>query len=212
MRTLVALREHRGGWRGRRLTPGAGAQARPGQPVRWPSPGRGVGGVADLAALIVAIALGSWLVYSTPWLWQVRLRPVLSVWPMVGFLFAGGVLGSVMTAGPGWASPVPLGRARPLLLIALASVAIGTLIFRTYWCASLHPDRRRRLARRGLRSAVREGRRRPWAESMVVVSAEKETVDQLAVCPTCPRGERARPWVRGRGSSHSPAPPRWWWT
>jgi lipopolysaccharide/colanic/teichoic acid biosynthesis glycosyltransferase len=141
------------------------------------------GGMADLAALVVAIALGSWLVYSTPWLWQVRLGPVLSVWPMVGFLLAGGVLGSVMTARPGVGVPRPsYGRATTIALIALASVAIGTLIFRTYWSRAFIPIvvgvwLGAAFAHRFVR------RRRPWAESMVVVSAEKETVDQLAVAP-----------------------------
>ena len=141
------------------------------------------GGMADVAALILAIGIGSLLVYGTPWLWQVRLGPGNSVWPMVGFLFAGGVLGSVMTARPGASVPRPsYGRATTIAVIGLASVAIGTLIFRTYWSRAFIPIvvgvwLGAAFAHRFVR------RRRPWAESMVVVSAEKETVDQLAVAP-----------------------------
>ncbi len=140
-------------------------------------------GVADLIALIAAIGLGSLLVYNTPWLWQVRLGPEDSVWPMVGFLLAGGVIGSVMTARPGVGVPRPsYGRATTIALIAMASVAVGTLLFRTYWSRAFIPVvvgvwLGASFAHRFVR------RRRPWTESMVVVSAEKETVDQLAVAP-----------------------------
>ena len=141
------------------------------------------GGVADLAALILAIGLGSLLVYSTPWLWQVRLGP--------GELRVahGGLslrrrrpwLGDDGAAWGGRPRP-SYGRATTIALIALASVAIGTLVFRTYWSRAFIPIvvgvwLGAAFAHRFVR------RRRPWAESMVVVSAEKETVDQLAVAP-----------------------------
>ena len=91
-----------------------GARARP-EPVDHASPGRGVGGVADLAALIVAIALGSWLVWH-PLVVAGEARAGAFCVAHGRFLLRRRRPWLGDDGGPGWASPVPrTAGLRPLL-------------------------------------------------------------------------------------------------
>jgi exopolysaccharide biosynthesis polyprenyl glycosylphosphotransferase len=134
---------------------------------------------SDLAALGAALFLASALIFGE-WLpWQAT-RPGQSVWPMLGLLVAGALLGSYASVRM-WAQGAPrpsYGRALAIVAVASAFTATGIVLGRPYfsrpylasvigiWLLGA-------LTHRFLR------RRRPWAEDLVIITGEKGLVEDL---------------------------------
>lgn len=134
---------------------------------------------SDLAALGLALFLASALVFGE-WLpWQAT-RPGQSVWPMLGLLVVGALLGSYASVRM-WAQGAPrpsYGRALSIVAVASAFTATGIVLGRPYfsrpylasvigiWLLGA-------LTHRFLR------RRRPWAEDLVIITGEKGLVEDL---------------------------------
>ncbi len=141
--------------------------------------------VADLAALAVSVVLASLIVFdrALPWT-SPRLPPGESIWPLLGLVTAGALIGSYASARA-WAGSAPrptYGRALTIVLSALALTSLGLVLSRTYfsrpflaattviWLAGA-------IAHRFLR------RRRPWTERLVLITTEKGLVEHLRDAP-----------------------------
>lgn len=135
--------------------------------------------LSDLGALALALVLASIMTFEK-WLpWQaIRVGP--DVWPMLGLLVSGALLGSYASVRM-WAQGVPrpsYGRALSIVSMATAFTATGLVLGRPYfsrpylataiglWLAAA-------LLHRFLR------RRRPWAEDLLIVTGEKGLVEDL---------------------------------
>ncbi|MCP4306313.1 MAG: sugar transferase [bacterium] len=134
---------------------------------------------SDLVALGLALFVASALVFGE-WLpWQAT-GPGQSVWPMLGFLVVGALLGSYASVRM-WAQGAPrpsYGRALSIVAVASAFTATGIVLGRPYfsrpylasvigiWLLGA-------LTHRFLR------RQRPWAEDLVIITGEKGLVEDL---------------------------------
>lgn len=141
--------------------------------------------MTDLVALAVAMVMGSVLVFGTPALWVARVNVVESLLPLVGVLLIGAVITSVGTAsmsGPGVPRPT-YGRLVTIVLgtfviTAATSFLIRDLPYSIRFVSAVFPI----WAILGiLHRYVRL--QRPWTERFVVVSSEKQLVDELAESP-----------------------------
>ncbi len=136
--------------------------------------------VLDLAALVVAQVAASLLTFRTPLPWLFRS----DAWTMVGALTGGALVGlyvSRRSAGNGVFRP-SYGRAVSAVALALGLTALVILFGRPYWSRNylLVAD----LTWLGLMLAHRwVQRRRPWSESMVLVTSEKVLIDHLKGAP-----------------------------
>jgi len=135
----------------------------------------------DLLALLASLLLASRQVYDVWWPTQARLLATQNPRPMLGLLVIGIALGSVMALraiDPALSRP---NYAHPLftLLIAIGAVAFGSFLLRTYFSRQFVVlTLALWLVFAFLHRALR--RVRPWTESMVVVTDEKELVSDLA--------------------------------
>ena len=136
--------------------------------------------VLDLAALVVAQVVASLLTFRTPLPWLFRS----DVWTMVGALTGGALVGlyvSRRSAGNGVFRP-SYGRAVSAVALALGLAALVILFGRPYWSRNYLLVAN--LTWLGLMLAHRwVQRRRPWAESMVLVTQEKVLIDHLKGAP-----------------------------
>ncbi len=140
--------------------------------------------LGDAVALALGLAAGSLFVFGTPWPWLVNLGPGNSIWPLVGLLTAGLLLGSY-TSLRMWLQTTPrasYGRAMAIVGIAGAFTAVGLVISREYFSRpfvgyTLATWLLGALAIRAVR------RRRPWVERVVLVTGEKGLVDDLRLSP-----------------------------
>ncbi len=135
---------------------------------------------SDLAALAVAILIGSAITFGglLPW---VATRSDQNVWPMLGLLGGGALVGSYASARM-WARGVPkpsYGRALSIVSVAAAITAVGIAFGRpSYWSrAYLATTIGLWLVGALLHRYLR--RRRPWAEDLVVITGEKGLVEDL---------------------------------
>jgi exopolysaccharide biosynthesis polyprenyl glycosylphosphotransferase len=135
---------------------------------------------SDLAALGVAILLGSAITFGGLLPWEAT-RPDQNVWPMLGLLAGGALLGSYASVRM-WARGVPrpaYGRALAIVSTAAAFTAVGIAFGRPpYWSRAYLATTiviwlGGSLFHRYLR------RRRPWAEDLVIVTGEKGLVEDL---------------------------------
>ncbi|MDJ0961982.1 MAG: exopolysaccharide biosynthesis polyprenyl glycosylphosphotransferase [Acidimicrobiia bacterium] len=131
---------------------------------------------SDLVALTLGLVVASVTVFDT-WLpWQAREN----VWPMMGLAVGGLLLGSYASLRM-WAQGAPrpsYGRALAIVSTSGVVAAVGIVITRGYWSRAymgiaLGTALLLALAHRGLR------RRRPWSESLVLVTSEKGLADDL---------------------------------
>jgi exopolysaccharide biosynthesis polyprenyl glycosylphosphotransferase len=138
---------------------------------------------ADLVALIVALAATSWWVFDTPLWWRAPLvgeAEGSSVWPFVTLMVAGAAFGSWISLRS-WANGIPrptYGRALAIVGFAVAFTALGVIVTRAYWSRPLFGGVSAvwlagALAHRVVR------RRRPWTETMVLVTGEKGLAEDI---------------------------------
>ncbi|MDJ0663468.1 MAG: sugar transferase [Acidimicrobiia bacterium] len=135
---------------------------------------------SDLIALVVAVLLGSVITFGEPIPW-LATRSDQNVWPMLGLLFGGALLGSY-TSLRMWVQGAPrpsYGRALAIVSIAAAFTALGIAFGRpSYWSrAYLATTIGLWLVGAVVHRYLR--RRRPWAEDLVIVTGEKGLVEDL---------------------------------
>jgi lipopolysaccharide/colanic/teichoic acid biosynthesis glycosyltransferase len=135
---------------------------------------------SDLAALAAGVGVASLFVFDTALPWRGRIPPDASIWPLLGFLLAGALIGSYASLRM-WAQHAPraaYGRAVAIVAFTGAFTAIGVVMSRGYWSRSFVTVT---LAAWGVLAlghrAVR--RKRPWSERMVLVTSEKDLVEDL---------------------------------
>jgi lipopolysaccharide/colanic/teichoic acid biosynthesis glycosyltransferase len=137
--------------------------------------------VSDLAALVVGLVTATVLVFDTAVPWHAHLPPGESLWPLLGLLGAGGILGSFASRRM-WAMHVPrasYGRALAIVSFSTFFTATGLVVSRAYWsrpfvASTLFAWTLLAIAHRSVR------RQRPWMEPMVLVTKEKGLVEDLA--------------------------------
>src|SRR4030042_6759544 len=136
--------------------------------------------ILALAALAVAQVVASLATFRTPLPWLHRG----DVWPMVGALFGGALVGFYVTsrsAGNGVPRP-SYGRALATVALSLGLTALVILFGRPYWSRNYVVVTA--ITWLALSLAVCWGqRRRPWTENMVLVTAEKVLIDHLRAAP-----------------------------
>ena len=140
--------------------------------------------LSDLLALAIAMGIALWVVFGglAPADWQVPAGA--SLWPMAALLFGGAIFGSYVSR-VAWANAAPrpsYGRALTIALIAASVAAIGIVIFRPYWSRPLFGITVGvwlgvMLAHRAIR------RQRPWSETMVIVTGEKQLAEDIRETP-----------------------------
>lgn len=138
--------------------------------------------LTDLAALAVAMVIGSVVVFETPAVWDARIDLRFSLLPLLGVIAMGAVIMSLATASmSGHGVPRPTyGRflmiaTGTFLLTATTSFMVRTLPYsRLYVPVVLAVWTGLALAHRYVR------RRRPWTERFVIVTSEKSLADELA--------------------------------
>jgi lipopolysaccharide/colanic/teichoic acid biosynthesis glycosyltransferase len=137
--------------------------------------------LTDLAALLVALGVGSAAVFGTPWFWGVDAPGGASLTPLVGFLFAGALAGSYVSVRM-WARYAPrpsYGRALAIVAFSGVFTAVAVVMTRGYWSRPFVGIVLASWAAAALgHRAVR--RRRPWTERLVLVTNEKQLVEDLA--------------------------------
>jgi exopolysaccharide biosynthesis polyprenyl glycosylphosphotransferase len=135
---------------------------------------------SDVVSLAVGLTVASFVVFDTPFLWDVALPRSESVWPMVLLTGSGMLVGS-------WAShrmrangaPRPsYGRALAIVAFMGAFSAVGIVITRGYYArtfmaVALSASLVAMLVHRAVH------RRRPWTESLVLITSEKSLADDL---------------------------------
>ena len=134
---------------------------------------------SDLAALGVALVLASLLTLDK-WLpWQAT-RPGENIWPMLGLLVSGALLGSYASVRM-WAQGAPrpsYGRALSIIAMATAFTATGLVLGRPYWSRPyLATVIGLWLAGSLLHRFLR--RRRPRVEDLIIITGEKGLVEDL---------------------------------
>lgn len=140
---------------------------------------------ADLGALAIAFLLASLVVFDRLFPWtSPRLPAGESIWPLLGLVVAGALIGSYASARA-WAGAAPrptYGRALTIVLGALAFTSLGVVLSRTYFsrpflAVSMVFWLVGALAHRFYR------RRRPWTERLVLITTEKGLVEHLRDAP-----------------------------
>lgn len=140
--------------------------------------------VSDMVALAIAIWLATWIVFGTPLPWQAAVPAGESLLPFSLLIFIGAIIGSYVSARSwGNSAPRPLyGRAFGIVLFAASFTAVGLVVTRVYWSRPLF----------GwtvviwfflvlIHRAIR--RRRPWSESMVIITNEKQLAEDVRSTP-----------------------------
>lgn len=140
--------------------------------------------LTDLVALAIAMVIGSLIQFDTPVPWTVLIDRTLSSVPLLSFMVIGAILMSMVTmsmSGPGVPRPT-YGRLLTIVLGTFMVTASGSFLFRTGYSRSYVPIVLALWAVLGLAHRYVR-RRRPWTERFLVVSSEKQLVDELAESP-----------------------------
>jgi lipopolysaccharide/colanic/teichoic acid biosynthesis glycosyltransferase len=141
--------------------------------------------LTDLAALFLAMMIGSAIVFDTPWVWDARIDRTLPVLPLLAVMGAGAVVMSLATASmSGHGVPRPTyGRlvlivAGTFFLTTTASFMVRDLPYSRRYVPTV-------LAIWAVLGAAHRlvRRSRPWTERFIVVSNEKSLIDDLAEAP-----------------------------
>ena len=137
-------------------------------------------GLSDLGALGGSVMVASWIVFGSPWIWEVSAPG--PVWPMVGFLAASLIATSLLTAQmSGHGVPrVSYGRMLMILGGTVFFTAGLLVLFRDVYFSRaflawssvvwLAPATAHRVTRQT----------RPWTERIGVITREKQLADDLA--------------------------------
>lgn len=140
--------------------------------------------LTDLVALVVAMVLGSLIIFGSWAPWNVAVNITEPLAPLLGYMAFGATISSFLTSsmsGPGVPRP-SYGRLLVMVIGTFFVAATFTFLFRTGYSLSYVPTVLGiwfvlGSAHRAMR------RRRPWTERFWVVSAEKDLVDELAESP-----------------------------
>jgi len=140
--------------------------------------------IGDVVALALGVVAASALVFGAPYPWAAPVKAGESIWPLMGMLATGALLGSYMSVRM-WLQTTPrasYGRALAIVSLAGSFTAVGVVISRVYWsrgflAVTLGTWLLASLAVRAIR------RRRPWTDRVVLVTAEKGLVDDLRNSP-----------------------------
>lgn len=140
--------------------------------------------VSDVVALAAAAAVGSWVSFGTPLLWDATIPGGGTIWPLIGLLGLGVTIGSYLNL-VSWGNGAPrptYGRAFAIVTFTAAFTALGIVVVRVYWSRQFLVVTMAvwlflALAHRFVR------RRRPWLEPMVLVTGEKALALELADAP-----------------------------
>ena len=138
----------------------------------------------DLVALFVAMVVSSVVVFGTAAVWDARIDINRSAVPLLASLAAGAVIMSAVTASmSGHGVPRPTyGRFVLIVLGTFLVTASGSFLFRYAYSRAYVPTVLGVWLAIGIaHRAVR--RRRPWTERFLVVSGEKQLVDELSDSP-----------------------------
>ena len=140
--------------------------------------------VSDMVALVVAIWLATWIVFGTPLPWRAAVPQGESLLPFSLLMLTGAVIGSYLSARS-WANSAPrplYGRAFGIVLFAASFTAIGLVVTRVYWSRPLFGwTVVIWFALVVIHRAIR--RRRPWTESMVIITDEKQLAEDIRATP-----------------------------
>jgi exopolysaccharide biosynthesis polyprenyl glycosylphosphotransferase len=138
---------------------------------------------ADVIALFVAILFATYRTFGVwaPWL---VTTPVGSLMPSVVLVLGGAAL-SLYGSYLSWGNTAPrpsYGRAVAIVASTMALTAVGILVTRSYF------SREWLLTTAAVWFALAIGhrfiqRRRPWSESMVIITNEKSLADDLSLSP-----------------------------
>ena len=136
--------------------------------------------LSDVGALAVALSISALFVFDTPWIWRVAPSSGESIMPLVALLGSGALAASygVRKMWEEYSPRTSYGSGLAIVAFAGAFAASGVIVSRAYWSRSfvavgLTIWTLLNLTHRFLR------RRRPWTERMVIVTAEKQLVDDL---------------------------------
>jgi lipopolysaccharide/colanic/teichoic acid biosynthesis glycosyltransferase len=134
----------------------------------------------DVAALIIALLIASQWTFGEPLPWVAR--PASET--MLGALLGGGLIGLFLAFRPAAEGPYrpTYGRVLTIAGVMLATTAITLVLTRAFWSRAYVLTATATwvglaLAHRWVR------RRRPWTESMVVISSEKALIEDLLDSP-----------------------------
>ncbi len=141
--------------------------------------------LSDLLGLLLAASTASLVVFGELLPWNAAPPGGESLLPLLGLMTAG-FLASAYTSGRIWAVGVPrpsYGRALAIVTSTVAITAMGLVLAR-----DIYFSRSYFLLTAGLWAAVALAhravrRRRPWTETMIVITAEKGLADDLRSAP-----------------------------
>jgi len=139
--------------------------------------------ITDLSGLVLSFAAANWLLLGSPYPWSVQLRGLAigeSVVPFGWILLGSGIAASLVSART-WvrSSPRPsYGRAFGIVAMTGSFAAIVIALVRPFYSNSLLGTTLAiwlglAITHRALR------RRRPWSEAMIVITEEKQLIDDL---------------------------------
>jgi len=136
--------------------------------------------IADAVALMIGIVPASLIDFNTPFAWTAESR----VLPLLGFMVAGLVIAEITSARL-WAGNAPrpsYGRAVTIVLITLGVTSLGLTLTQAYFSRPIIGFSMIFffVGAIGHRAV---SRRRPWSESMVLVTSEKGLADDLRNAP-----------------------------
>jgi lipopolysaccharide/colanic/teichoic acid biosynthesis glycosyltransferase len=139
---------------------------------------------SDLISLAIAMGFAAWVVFGGILPEAEQVPAGASIWPFVGLTFTGALIGSYLSR-LAWTNAAPrpsYGRALAIVVVAAGFTALGLIITRAYWSRPLFLITT--AAWLGLTLAVRAVlRQRPWAEHMLIVTAEKQLAEDIRETP-----------------------------
>ena len=137
-----------------------------------------------MVALVIALVISMWLVYGAYGPVGLTIPEGETLWPFVALLVAGAIGGSWVSR-MAWRNTVPrpsYGRAAGIVAFAAAFTAVGIVLTRVYWSRQLFALT---IVLWFLFAVAHRAyqRRRPWTEQMVLVTGERQLVDDLRAAP-----------------------------
>ena len=140
--------------------------------------------VSDLVALFFAFAIAGWIVFGVDGPMGLTIPPGDSLWPFAVLMTGSAVIASWVNART-WGTTIPrpsYGRASAIVALTTAMTAVGLVLTRIYWSRPML----------GLTVVIwfllavthrAYRRRRPWTERMVLISREKQLVEDMRSAP-----------------------------
>ena len=139
---------------------------------------------SDLISLAMAMGFATWLTFGGMLPEAEQVPAGASIWPFVGLMFTGALIGSYLSR-LAWTNAAPrpsYGRALAIVVVAAGFTALGLIVTRAYWSRPLFLITT--AVWLGLALTVRAVlRQRPWAEHMLIVTAEKQLAEDIRETP-----------------------------